>query len=87
MYPHISFYPYTFTAGLTLALLGLAGTPSLTGAAQAVDRSAAQQVSAQTSEVFAATEVNRGSSEKRCPRSPDNSCTKDPFPLPPPPPQ
>ena len=89
MQPRISFRLLSITAGMTLALLGLAGVPGWTGEAQAATRPALQQVVAQAPEAFAAIRVSRGttSTEKRCPRSADNSCTKDPFPPLPPVPQ
>lgn len=72
----------SITASMTLALFGLTGMPGWTGEAQAATRPALQQVIAQAPETFAAIRVNRGTSEKRCPRSTDNSCAKEQFPKP-----
>jgi hypothetical protein len=73
---------------MTLALFGLTGVPGWTGEAQAANRLTAQPIFAQAPTAFSAIRVNRGTQEKRCPRSADNNCTKDPFPpLPTPTPQ
>ena len=85
MQPRISSCFLSITAGMTLALFGLVGVPEGTGETWAASGPAEQPVVAQAPEAFAAIRVNRGTQEKRCPRSADNTCTKDPFPpLPPP---
>ena len=87
MQPRISSCFLSITAGMTLALCGLVGVPGWTGEAQAADRSVVRHGFTQAPEAFAAIRVNRGTQEKRCPRSVDNSCAKDQFPKPPPLPQ